>query len=104
MSLGPGLRYLPAVASLKLDIEACTGCGTCVEVCPHAVFDISDRKASIKDLDACMECGACSRNCPARALAVSAGVGCAQAIFNSMLTGGPPDCGCGSDQGSSCCS
>lgn len=104
MSLVPGLRYLPGVTTLKLDPSKCTGCGTCAEVCPHAVFELSGRKAVIKDLDACMECGACARNCPVQAVTVTAGVGCAQAIFYGMLTGGPPQCGCGSDKDSACCS
>ena len=52
------LRYLEGVTTLKLDDEKCIGCGRCAEVCPHAVFEITDRKTHIVDLDACMECGA----------------------------------------------
>jgi NAD-dependent dihydropyrimidine dehydrogenase PreA subunit len=80
----------------------------CVEVCPHAVFEMgADKRAHIRDLDACMECGACSTNCAWNAIALKPGVGCAQAIIHSWVFGGEPSCDCGSgsqnDAGSSCC-
>jgi len=48
-------RYLEGVTTLKLDTEACVGCGECESVCPHAVFKINGKKAEIVDLDGCME-------------------------------------------------
>ena len=95
------MKYLPGVATLKLDAAKCTGCGMCLNVCPHAVFTIENRKASIVDSDLCMECGACALNCPAEALTVKKGVGCATAIRNGFLRGTEPECGCGDN--SSCC-
>ena len=94
-------HYLKNGASLALDATACTGCGACIDVCPHGVFTIVDRKAVITDRAACMECGACARNCPAAALSVTPGVGCAAAIITGKLRGTAPDCSCG--EGSSCC-
>jgi len=94
------LKYLRNVASLRLDTDLCTGCGMCLEVCPHAVFVMNGRKVEIKDPDACMECGACARNCAFGALSVQAGVGCAAAVIASFRKGGQPACGCGTD---SCC-
>ena len=89
----PQLRYLPGVATLKLDINKCSGCGMCAIVCPHAVFSFTDNKrAFIKDIDACMECGACSLNCPTAAIKVEAGVGCASGIIYGALTGTDPCC------------
>jgi NAD-dependent dihydropyrimidine dehydrogenase PreA subunit len=88
------LVYLKNVATLKLDLSRCVGCGMCAEVCPHAVFHIQDRKAHIADLDLCMECGACAKNCPAEALTVRAGVGCADAVIRGKLSGTEPTCGC----------
>ena len=77
--------YLRNVATLELKQEACTGCGRCVEVCPHQVFSLRENKAQLSDFDACMECGACARNCPAAAIYVDAGVGCAKGLIHEWL-------------------
>ena len=44
-----GFSYLPDVATLELDREACVGCGMCEEVCPHQVFVLRGDKAEIVD-------------------------------------------------------
>ena len=77
--------YLKNVVTLKLDQEKCTGCGMCLEVCPHAVFRMNTRHVEIQNRDACMECGACSRNCPFNSITVQTGVGCAAAVINTLL-------------------
>lgn len=97
------MKYLADVASLQLISEKCTGCGTCLDVCPHNVFSIRDKKAVIVDKDSCMECGACVMNCQFGALYVDKGVGCAAALINSMVTGGEPTCGCSEKKESGCC-
>ena len=94
-------RYLNDVTTLTLDTDKCIGCGRCLEVCPHGVFEIADKKALIVDRDACMECGACSLNCPTNAIEVNAGVGCAAAIIMGWFTGEEPSCDCSG--GGSCC-
>ncbi len=87
-------RYLKNVVTLSYDPQKCTGCGMCPEVCPHAVFEIENGKARLRDFDACMECGACAKNCPFGAISVRAGVGCAWAILLSEIKGLPaPSCG-----------
>lgn len=90
-------RYLKNVVTLTYDPEKCTGCGMCLEVCPHRVFALSEGKARITDRDLCMECGACARNCPSGAISVRAGVGCAYALLMSELRRGEklraPECG-----------
>lgn len=95
------LRYLKGVATLELNAGKCAGCGMCVNVCPHAVFRLENRKAVITDADLCMECGACAMNCPAAAITVKRGTGCAAAVINGFLRGTGPDCGCGDDD--ACC-
>jgi NAD-dependent dihydropyrimidine dehydrogenase PreA subunit len=90
------LKYLRNVVTLQLDVKVCNGCGMCVTVCPHAVFDIKDRKAIIADRDACIECGACAINCPVNAIRVQTGAGCAAGILLSAI--GKGSCcsiGCG---------
>lgn len=97
------MKYLADMTTLAYDQSKCVGCGRCVEVCPHAVFELVEKRARITDKDKCMECGACSRNCEFGAITVNAGVGCAAALINSMITGGEPTCDCGDSSGSSCC-
>lgn len=96
-------RYLKNVTTLTYDPGKCLGCGRCIEVCPHGVFEVSGNKAQIVDKDSCMECGACAMNCPAEAIEVSAGVGCAAAIISSWFTGREPTCGCSDNGDSTCC-
>lgn len=93
--------YLKNVTSLKYDSSLCIGCRLCIEVCPHNVFRMTDRKAEIVRLDKCMECGACVLNCVPGALTVKQGVGCASAVIYGFLRGTEPSCDCGS--GESCC-
>ncbi|MEI6100231.1 MAG: mercury methylation ferredoxin HgcB [Eubacteriales bacterium] len=95
-------QYLKNVSTLVLDKDKCTGCGVCMDVCPHAVFEIREGRASIVALDNCMECGACEQNCAFGALEVHAGVGCAAAIIQSFFTGKEPTCGCSDDDGGCC--
>ncbi|NOY09441.1 MAG: 4Fe-4S dicluster domain-containing protein [Spirochaetes bacterium] len=88
------MKYLADIVTLKFYAEKCTGCGRCVEVCPHNVFEIEGKKAYITDRDLCMECGACANNCEFGAITVNSGVGCASAVIKSLLYGGNPACGC----------
>ncbi len=108
------LRYLANVVTLDLDEKVCNGCGMCVTVCPHRVFEITDRaariygddscldcgacdgteaclfetssrRAAIIDRDVCIECGACALNCPVDAIRVQTGTGCAAAVLLGAL-------------------
>jgi ferredoxin len=103
------LIYLKDVVTLRLDQEACAGCGMCLWVCPHAVLSLTNGKIEIANRDACMECGACARNCPAEALSVRSGVGCAAAVINSKLKRKSSSTCCtvdsedGSNEPSACC-
>ncbi|RLG70987.1 MAG: 4Fe-4S ferredoxin [Methanobacteriota archaeon] len=54
---------------LRVDPERCTGCGTCVEVCPYQIPKIVDGKAVI-DSPRCMRCPICSSNCPSGAIKI----------------------------------
>lgn len=80
-----GFSYLRDATTLELRESDCIGCGRCLEVCPHQVFELAGDKARVIDRDACMECGACALNCPAKALSVDAGVGCATGLINEWL-------------------
>ena len=67
--------------SLRLDEEACIGCGLCEVVCPVDCFETtpSGEKRVFAKPEACLSCGACTRQCPTGAIAPAAGqaVGCA---------------------------
>jgi NAD-dependent dihydropyrimidine dehydrogenase PreA subunit len=84
------LRFLPG---------KCVGCGRCTEVCPHAVFEMGEKRVRMVAPERCMECGACQVNCPTGAILVDSGVGCASAMIKAALKGSKevtcgPDC-CG---------
>jgi NAD-dependent dihydropyrimidine dehydrogenase PreA subunit len=99
-------EYIKGVSTIAIvSPEKCTGCGNCVQVCPHDVFAVREGKALIVNKDACMECGACKKNCPAGVLDVRSGVGCAAALIYGMIKGTEPQCGCSgnSGKGGSCC-
>jgi len=94
--------YLKNVVSLSYNQDKCTGCRMCVDVCPHGVFKMVDKKAQIANRDKCMECGACALNCTAGAITVKSGVGCAAAVISGYFSKGEPACGCST--GKSTCS
>jgi NAD-dependent dihydropyrimidine dehydrogenase PreA subunit len=73
--------------TLVYDPALCNGCGMCVNVCPHAVFEMDGRKAVLARSSACMECGACQKNCIMNAISVESGVGCASAMIQAALKG-----------------
>ena len=56
-----------------LDKAACTGCGTCVDVCPEDVLYMDEKagKAFIKYPEDCVACFACEFFCPAECIRVS---------------------------------
>ena len=97
------MKYLANVSTLSYDSSLCKGCGRCTEVCPHGVFTMQGKIASVTDSDLCMECGACERNCAFSAIKVKSGVGCAAALIHSLIKGGEPVCGCSGESSSSCC-
>ncbi len=82
--------------TLQYDPALCTGCGVCVDVCPHAAFEMKGKRAELVNPRACMECGACQLNCPPHAIRVESGVGCATAMMMAALRGQKEDtCSCG---------
>lgn len=92
------LVYLKNVVTLELNESVCNGCGMCIKVCPHAVFELNNKKAHIANRDYCMECGACALNCSENAIRVGSGLGCgcATGIIEGYFSGSETDC-------STCC-
>ncbi|HIJ06061.1 4Fe-4S binding protein [Methanocalculus sp.] len=50
-----------------IDKEKCTGCETCVDICPSAAISMKDEKAVV-DEDTCVDCETCVDECPAEAI------------------------------------
>lgn len=56
----------------EIDIDKCTGCGKCVNICPVEAMTLvsandpkkSKRKIAKLDTDTCLGCGLCVRACP----------------------------------------
>ena len=56
----------------SIDQEKCTGCGTCMEICPVDTFRIEEeiQKAGIKYPEDCLTCFLCEMRCPEEAIFV----------------------------------
>ncbi len=52
------------------DIEKCTGCGNCVEVCPPSALLLVDEKVFLEE-EYCEECGFCAAECPTGAININ---------------------------------
>lgn len=58
-------------AKMKIDENACKGCGLCVRACPKKLMALSPRlnskgyhPAENINIDECVACASCARTCP----------------------------------------
>jgi len=51
-----------------IDESLCTGCGICIDVCPHQALEIVDGYAKLIKPDACDGTGECADSCPMQAI------------------------------------
>jgi NAD-dependent dihydropyrimidine dehydrogenase PreA subunit len=58
------------MVEVKVDLEKCDGCGTCVDTCPVEVFEIKDNKSIPVKQEECLVCRACEVQCPNSAIQV----------------------------------
>ncbi len=63
------------MVSVVVDHEKCTGCASCVDVCPVEVFEMQDvggeEKSVVVNEESCIVCRACEVNCPEQAITVT---------------------------------
>ncbi|MGI6331936.1 MAG: 4Fe-4S binding protein [Zhaonellaceae bacterium] len=52
----------------QVDVQKCTGCGECADICPVEAIKIENGKAVVND--DCLECGSCEAICPAGAISL----------------------------------
>ena len=58
---------------IEIDTDACTGCGTCYEVCPSECFDEPEGgkvKINEDNRPDCVGCRACETQCPEEAITI----------------------------------
>ena len=61
------LFHAPTVA--KVNVNLCTGCGMCVDVCPYDALSLKDGKVEVNEI-LCEGCGTCSATCLRAAIQV----------------------------------
>jgi heterodisulfide reductase subunit A len=62
-----GYVVAEAITSI-VDMDICTGCGTCVAICPYGAIQKNEDDKAETILAACKGCGACASVCPEKAI------------------------------------
>lgn len=65
-----GRRKGKVQKQISIDQLKCTGCGFCVEICPHKIISVQDGLAVHSGV-ACFLCGHCRAVCPREAIAIA---------------------------------
>ncbi|MBT7696744.1 MAG: 4Fe-4S dicluster domain-containing protein [Desulfobacterales bacterium] len=68
---GYGGLYAPSRFGIKLDTQACSGCGDCEERCQFSLISFNDEDTTpVIEFDKCYGCGNCVITCPEEALSL----------------------------------
>ena len=54
--------------AVKINLDACIGCGACVGTCPTESLSLNADDKSECNEDTCIDCGACVGVCPTDAI------------------------------------
>lgn len=64
--------YVQAEAiTSNVDYEICSGCATCVDVCPYGAMVLNEEGLAETIIAACKGCGSCAATCPERAISMN---------------------------------
>ena len=55
--------------SIRIDFDACIGCGTCAENCTFGALEFDGEKP-VYNVEKCTSCSLCVDNCPVKALSM----------------------------------
>ena len=58
------------MVEIKVDVEKCNGCETCVDTCPVGVYEMENGKSVVVNLEDCLICRAFEMQCPEGAIQV----------------------------------
>jgi NADH-quinone oxidoreductase subunit F len=58
----------PALITLYIDAETCTGCAACVKVCPTDAITGEKKEPHVIDAEACIRCKMCLSRCPSESI------------------------------------
>jgi 2-oxoglutarate ferredoxin oxidoreductase subunit delta len=58
------------MVKIIVDNHKCSGCSTCVEVCPVSVYELKNEKAVAAKPEECLVCRACEVQCPENAIQI----------------------------------
>ena len=54
----------------KVNVDECTGCGTCVDESPAEAISLNDDDIAVVNADECTDCGMCVDACPTEAISI----------------------------------
>jgi NAD-dependent dihydropyrimidine dehydrogenase PreA subunit len=55
----------------EINVEKCTGCGECVDICPVDVYELKNKKSVPVHADECLGCESCITACEQGAITVT---------------------------------